>query len=202
MPGARVATGERVTLRTAETADIPFLQRAGANPEIRIPLGNPVMNREQYEISDDRNAPDKFVVCLEDDDASAGAPGGGSDSTGDNDSDSTGDNDSDDVTPIGFVGVADAHFKRPELGYWLVPEYRGDGYGKEAVSLAIDYVFQSHDTPAVEAEAFDFNEASRGLLESLGFIEEGRKRKFMFVDGAHRDMIQYGLLREEWESEK
>ncbi len=48
------------------------------------------------------------------------------------------------------------------------------------------------------AEAYDFNDASRGLLESLGFTEEGRRRKYMFVDGAHRDMVQYGLLREEW----
>ena len=192
MPGARVTSGERITLRTAETEDIPFLQRAGANPEIRIPLGNPVTNREQYEISDDRNAPEKFVVCLEGDDASAGAPG---------ESDGDGDDDNGDVTPIGFVGVADAHYKRPDLGYWLVSEYRGEGYGKRAVSLAIDHVFQSHDTPAVEAEAFDFNDASRGLLESLGFTEEGRKRKFMFVDGAYRDMIQYGLLREEWDGD-
>lgn len=32
MPGARVASGERVTLRTAEEEDAPFLQRAYANP--------------------------------------------------------------------------------------------------------------------------------------------------------------------------
>ncbi|KAB1192711.1 GNAT family N-acetyltransferase [Haloferax sp. MBLA0076] len=183
MPGARITSGERITLRTAETEDIPFLQRGGATPEIRFPLGNPVMNREQYEISDDRNAPDRFLVCLEDDDTPPIEPG------------------EDDVTPIGFVGVSDAHFKRPELGYWLIPEVHGEGYGKAAVSLAIDYVFRQYDTPAVEAEAFDFNDASRGLLESLGFTEEGRKRKFMFVDGEYRDMIQYGLLREEWESE-
>ncbi|WP_416838348.1 GNAT family N-acetyltransferase [Haloferax sp. DFSO52] len=180
MPGAIVASGERVALRTSETEDIPFLQRAGANPEIRIPLGGPLLNREQYEISDDRTAPDRFLVCLDGDGASPGRPS------------------EDDVTPIGRVSVVDAHYKRPELGYWLVPEYHGEGYGKEAVALVIDYVLRTHNTPAVEAEAFDFNDASRGLLESLGFTEEGRKRKFMFVDGAYRDMIQYGLLREEW----
>ena len=180
MPGARVAGGERVTLRTAETEDVPFLQRAGANPGIRFPLGNPVMNRERYDISDDRNAPDSFIVCLETDDTGPGRPDEG------------------DVTTIGSVNVADAHYKRPELGYWLVPEFHGEGYGRGAVSLAIDYAFRQYDVPAVEAEAFDFNDASRGLLASLGFVEEGRKRKFMFVDGEHRDMIQYGLLREEW----
>ncbi|MFC6800253.1 GNAT family N-acetyltransferase [Haladaptatus sp. DYSN1] len=181
MPGARVASGERVTLRTAEAEDIPFLQRGAANPEIRYPLGNPVKNQGQYEISASRTGPDTFIVCLEVEEAEAEA---------------------ETITRIGQVSVMDAHYKRPELGYWLVPEVHGEGYGKEAVSLVIDYAFRSYDTPAIGAEAFDYNDASRGLLESLGFTEEGCRRKFMFVDGEHRDMVQYGLLREEWELEE
>ncbi|SFK99018.1 Protein N-acetyltransferase, RimJ/RimL family [Halogranum rubrum] len=180
MPGARITSGERVTLRTVENEDIPFLQRAGSNPEIRYPLGNPLQNREQYEVSDDRNAPDRFLVCLEGDETPELL------------------DDADDVTRIGCVSVADAHYKRPELGYWLVPEFHGEGYGTESLSLVVDYVFRQYDTPAVGAGVFDFNDASRGLLELLGFVEEGRRRKFMFVDGEHRDMVQYGLLREEW----
>nr|WP_256548157.1 hypothetical protein [Natronosalvus rutilus] len=42
MPGARITSGERVTLRTVEREDVPFLQRAFANPEIRYPIGNPL----------------------------------------------------------------------------------------------------------------------------------------------------------------
>ncbi|SEO46317.1 Protein N-acetyltransferase, RimJ/RimL family [Halogranum amylolyticum] len=183
MPGARVASGDRVTLRTVEAEDVPFLQRAGANPEIRYPLGNPLRNREQYEISDERTAPDGFLVCLE----GEGTP----ELLGDDFEDH-------DLRRIGQVSVADAHYKRPELGYWLVPEVHGEGYGTESVALAVDYVFRQYDTPAVGAGAFDHNDASRRLLESLGFVEEGRRRKFMFVDGAYRDMVQYGLLREEW----
>ncbi|ELZ95099.1 protein N-acetyltransferase-like protein [Haloferax mucosum ATCC BAA-1512] len=180
MPGARTASGERVTLRTAEREDIPFLQRAGANPELRYSLGNPLRNREQYEISDDRNAPDQFLVCLESDETDAVEP------------------DDDDIRRLGQVTVADAHFKRPELGYWLIPEVHGEGYGRESVSLAIDYTFRTYDTPAIGAAAFDYNDASRGLLESLGFVEEGRQRKCIYVNGAYRDTIRYGLLREEW----
>ncbi|UVE51351.1 GNAT family N-acetyltransferase [Haloferax larsenii] len=184
MPGAIVTSGERVTLRTVETEDIPFTQRATTNPELRHTLGNPLMNREQHEISDDRNAPDQLLVCLESEDTDAVDP------------------DEDDITRIGQVTVADAHYKRPELGYWLVPDVHGEGYGKESVSLAIDDAFRTHDTPAIGAAAFAFNDASRGLLESLGFVEEGRQRKLMYVDGAHRDLVRYGLLREEWLGEE
>lgn len=178
MPGARVAAGDRVTLRTFESEDVPFVQRSSADPEIRHPLGNPVRNCEEIEVSEGKGA-DQFIVCV-DDEADPGEP------------------DPENLRRIGGVDVTDADYKRPELGYWLVPEVHGEGYGKAAVGLAVDFAFRQYDTPAVGAEAFDHNDASRGLLESLGFTEEGRKRKFMFVDGAHRDMVQYGLLREEW----
>ncbi|WP_306054180.1 GNAT family N-acetyltransferase [Natronococcus wangiae] len=179
MPGARVRRGERVTLRTLEDDDLPFLQRAYANPELRYPLGTPLKNREQLEAWLEDDDADRFLVCLDDAD-DPGVPA------------------ADETRPIGAVSVEDADWRRPELVYWLVPEVHGEGYGAEAVSLAIDYVFRTYDAPGVGAAAYDFNDASRALLESLGFAEEGRIRKDRFVDGLYRDTIRYGLLREEW----
>lgn len=179
MPGARITSGDRVTLRTVESEDIPFLQRGSVNPEIRYSLGTPLRNQEQFDVSDEKDT-DRFLVCLEADDIGPGQP----------DLDSVtppvsrvDDQAIDDVTRIGVVNVMDTDWKRPELGYWLVPEIHGKGYGKESVSLVIEYIFREYDTPAIGAEAFEFNDASRGLLESLGFTEEGRRRKLMFVDG-------------------
>ncbi|WP_459191369.1 GNAT family N-acetyltransferase [Halosimplex sp. J119] len=179
MPGPRIASGDRVTLRSVEQEDVPFLQRASANPEIRHPLGSYLRNQEAMDVSEEQGT-DRFLVCLDNEDAGPGQP------------------DEDETRRIGAVNVEEMHYRRPELGYWLIPEVHGQGYGKEAVGLVIDYVFRSYDKPAVGAGAFDHNDASRGLLESLGFVEEGRRRKFMFIDGEHRDMVQYGLLREEW----
>jgi ribosomal-protein-alanine N-acetyltransferase len=179
MPGARIKSGERVTLRTFEREDLPFNQRASANPEIRYPIGNPLRNQDQIEEGYEDGNSDQFLVCIEDD-AGPGQP------------------DEDDVRRIGVISVNDADWRRPELGYWLVPEVHGEGYGKESVALVIDYVFRVYDHPTVGAGAYDFNKASRGLLESLGFTEEGRIRKDRFIDGEYIDMIQYGLLRKEW----
>ena len=192
MPGTRVASGERVTLRTAEREDVAFLQRGCAEPEIRYPLGTPVRNQEEIEVTDDDGS-DRFIVCLDGDDAGPGQPDEVAEFGETRDGHAA-----DAVRRIGMVAVQDADYKRPELGYWLIPEVHDEGYGTEAVSLLVDYAFRTYDAPAVGAGAFGFNDASRGLLESLGFSEEGRRRKFVFVDGAHRDMVQYGLLREEW----
>lgn len=180
MPGARIASGDRVSLRTVESEDTPFLQRAYANPGIRYPAGTALKNRDEVESWNEGDDKDQFLVTLDGADAGPGQP------------------DDADVRRIGAVDVRDADWKRPELGYWLIPEVHGEGYGTEAVALVLDHVFRTYDTPAVGATAMDFNEASRGLLESLGFTEEGVVRKHRFVDGAYRDLYQYGLLRSEW----
>lgn len=180
MPGARITTGERVTLRTVEREDVPFLQRGTANAQLRYPLGSRLMNQGQVEREILDDSTDQFLVCLDGENAGPGQPAEGN------------------VNRIGVVFVEDASWRRPELVYWLVPAVHSDGYGKEALLLVIDYIFQVYDHPAVGAGVYEFNEASRGLLESLGFTEEGRIRKDRFIDGEYVDTIQYGLLRREW----
>lgn len=180
MPGARIESSERVTLRTLEQADIPFVQRAYANPEIRYPGGVPLQDQGQLEAWHEEQSGDQFLVCLDEENAS---PSQASE---------------DAVRPIGAISLTDTDWRRPELSYWLVPEVHGEGYGKEAVALVIEYGFRVYATPAVGARVYDFNDASRGLMESLGFTEEGRIRKDRFIDGEYRDTILYGLLRQEW----
>lgn len=178
MPGARVERGDRVSLRTLERDDIPFWQRGYADPEIRYPTGNPeAKSRAQLEALFEDDGHTSFVVCLED-----GTPESP---------------DEGDVRRIGHVSVK-LWGRTPTIGYWLVPEVHGNGYGTEAVSLVLEYAFRTYEAPAVRAKAFDYNTASRRLLESLGFKQEGRLRKDAFVDGEYRDGIVYGLLRREW----
>lgn len=177
MPGARIATDGDVTLRSLEAEDLPFLQRSFTNPEIRYPIGNPLKTRTDLEERHEDGDTPQFLVCL--DDAGPGTP-------------------DEEVERIGAASVDDVDWRRPDLGYWLKPEVHGQGYGKAAVSLVVDYVFRTYDHPAVGACAYEFNEASRGLLESLGFEEEGLTRRDRFIDGEYVDTVQYVLLREDW----
>jgi len=176
-----------VALRTLEREDLELIARAFANPEIRYPMGNPVRNGAAVEswfesLPDDDDAT-HFVVCRERDDAAPGVP------------------DEADVDRIGAVSVSGLTWRRPELAYWLVPEARGRGHGRAAVSLAVEFAFRTEAAPAVEAGVYAANDASRGLLESLGFVQEGRLRKRRFVDGDYVDAVKYGLLREEWDGD-
>lgn len=182
MPGAIVKRGERVTLRTLEREDFEVWQRGAANPEIRHLTGNSrVRNRDQLEESYENEDVTLFLVCLDDD----GGPGPV---------------ESQKLRQVG-VAVVKEWGRNPFLGIWLFPEVQGEGYGEEAASLLLDYTFRSYDTQAVRANAFDYNDPSRGLLEKLGFEQEGRLRKEAFIDGEYRDGVMYGMLREEWEDQ-
>ncbi|MFB6268595.1 MAG: GNAT family N-acetyltransferase [Halobacterium sp.] len=205
MPGPVIVQGDRVSLRTIEREDAEFLQRSNTDPRIRwylgsIHHGSRAEEEEGMEEWLESDSVAGYLACVDGvvdqgettewasgetasqaDDAPAGQP------------------DEDDTTPIGCVTARHVDGDRAWLGYWLVPEFHGEGYGKEMVRLAVDDVFQSFAVHGVSAGAYGFNEASRGLLESLGFQEEARRREARYIDGEYADEYQYGVLRDEWE---
>jgi ribosomal-protein-alanine N-acetyltransferase len=102
-----------------------------------------------------------------------------------------------DGTKIGYV----AHFlkdKLVELGYSLVPDERGKGYGTEAVRIAVDYLFLSKNIVRIQVETDPENVASQRILQKAGFTKEGVIRKSFFCRGEWRDTALFSILREEW----
>ena len=102
---------------------------------------------------------------------------------------------------IGYVG----HFKSKDcigIGYMLVKEERGKGYGSEAVQMIVDYLFLHKNIVRVQAETHPNNRASIRVLEKAGFTLEGRIRKSFFSRGVYRDTAMYSILREEWNAPK
>ena len=106
-----------------------------------------------------------------------------------------------DGTKIGYI----AHFKSKgwtAIGYMLVPNERGKGYGGEAVQLMVDYLFLTKDIVRIQAETHPENKASSRVLEKAGFSKEGIIRKSFFSRGVWRDTALYSVLREEWKEPK
>ncbi|MFC6725299.1 GNAT family N-acetyltransferase [Halobium palmae] len=173
MPGETFLRTDRLTLRTVERDDVDFLQRGHNDPDVRTPLG-------MYGPKNGAQVEGFVQGSVEDDDSI------------------------DllvcvDDDPVGAATVNNLHWDRPALGYWLVPEARGNGYATEAVGALVDHLFETYDRHGVHARVFDFNEASRALLDRLGFAEEGRLRENRFRRGEYVDELTYGLLRREWE---
>ncbi|ADI08004.1 Acetyltransferase including N-acetylase of ribosomal protein-like protein [Streptomyces bingchenggensis BCW-1] len=101
---------------------------------------------------------------------------------------------------VGFARLAlDPHQQRAAtIGFALRPDAWGVGYGRETVRLLLSLAFDDLDLHRVWAARAPLNTASEKTLLAAGMTEEGRIRGHVYVRGAWRDSIVYGILREEW----
>ena len=77
-------------------------------------------------------------------------------------------------------------------------EYRGRGYGYEAMQLALQFAFDEINLHRLQLTVFSYNTNAIALYEKLGFQREGVMREALLRDGTRHDMLMYGLLRGEW----
>ncbi len=77
---------------------------------------------------------------------------------------------------------------------------RAKGYGGQALDLLLKYGFHCLGMERITANTLEVNAGSRRLLETHGFLLEGRERKAVYLNGQKYDRLCYGLLREEYEA--
>lgn len=104
-----------------------------------------------------------------------------------------------DGTRIGFIGHWIVQPNRMmEIGYNIIPNEKGKGYGTEAIQLIVDYLFLSQNIGRIQAITDVRNKASQSVLEKVGFSMEGTIRKSAFVREVWTNAYLYSILREEW----
>ncbi len=102
-------------------------------------------------------------------------------------------------TAIGTLAVNEKRQGRvAEIGYSLVRRQWGKGLAREAVRLAIGYLFEVEGYRRIFADTDPDNAPSNKLLTQLGFTLEGRLRGEWETHIGVRDSLIWGLLREEW----
>lgn len=189
MVGPEFLRGDRVGLRTYEEEDVAFVRDAVNDPRVWRALGgqytptNLAMERKFFEDASRSDDVVQFVVTARGDgDEEAGGADGGGEAT--------------EPVRIGMVELDRVEWDRgrAEVAFFVAPAFQGGGYARDALATLIEYAFDELGLHKLTAEAFAFNEASRGLLESLGFVEEGRLREEEWVDGEWVDVVRYGLL--------
>lgn len=174
MPGAVFLRGQRVTLRTVERSDADLLQRAYNEPEFQegFLLPHPTTRRgieERIENTVEDDDESIYLLVVADGDA------------------------------VGGVSIRDVRGPHGMLAYWLLPGARGEGLVTEACALLVDHAFQSLRLHRVFAWTVDDNDASRAVLDRLGFTHEGTYREHVYTRGTYHDTEHYGLLESEWD---
>lgn len=175
MPGPAFLSGEAIQLRAIEEADLPFVRDGVNDPRVWKSVGGQVtptnlaMERKFF---DDANRSENVVQFLV----------------------------SEGETRVGVVELDPIEWERAraEVAFWIAPAHQGSGYARDALETLVAYAFEQLGLHKLTAEAFAFNEASIGLLASVGFEREGTFRAEEYVDDAWIDVARFGLLAEEW----
>ncbi len=103
---------------------------------------------------------------------------------------------------IGSCGfhTIDARSRAGELGIVIgAPEYRGQGYGADAVQTLASFGFYTLNLNRVYLRVFADNARAIRCYEKVGFQLEGRLRQDNYTNGVYRDTLVMGLLRSDWE---
>ena len=91
-------------------------------------------------------------------------------------------------------------WRKCTLGYELAAEAQGQGYMHEALLAVLDWGFANMELNRIEAQVHPENAASLRSIARLGFQQEGLLRELGFWRGQYHDMLQYSLLRKDWEA--
>jgi ribosomal-protein-alanine N-acetyltransferase len=89
-----------------------------------------------------------------------------------------------------FYGAVGLYFlnnelKKAELGFWLMPEFWGQGIITESALLAIEYGFKKMHLKRIEAEVETENRMSKRVMEKLQFIHKDTKKDCEIKNGKY-----------------
>ncbi len=77
-------------------------------------------------------------------------------------------------------------------------EYRGKGYGAEAIQLILNYGFKTMNLHSINLTVHANNCAGISCYKKVGFREVGRLPEVFFIDGKYVDKIYMGILENDF----
>jgi len=172
-------TGERVRLRAPERTDIPTFVKWFNDPEVtQFLLRSPPMGMEEEERWFDNLVRDEGkVFCIETLDGRL----------------------------IGNLGVMhiDWSNRKADIGVVLgEKDYWSKGYGTEAITLLLGYMFEELNLHRIWLYCEEDNKRAQRCYEKCGFRKEGVFRDNRRKGGRYLNDIVYSVLRQEWDAMK
>jgi [ribosomal protein S5]-alanine N-acetyltransferase len=94
---------------------------------------------------------------------------------------------------LGLLSISWCH-RRAEVGYWLLPEFRGKRLLRHGLSRLAAWAFDDVGMERLELVANLDNAPSCSLAASVGFIREGLLRSYAYGRYGREDLYIYSLL--------
>ncbi|KAF8970124.1 acyl-CoA N-acyltransferase [Flammula alnicola] len=102
---------------------------------------------------------------------------------------------------VGFTalwGNAERGHRHSDYSIVLMPEFWNKGYGQAITKFMVHYAFLHLNMHRISLVVYEGNERAIAVYKKIGFINEGRQRKARWCNGAWSDIIQMGILMEDW----
>lgn len=104
------------------------------------------------------------------------------------------------VGEISLGAIAYGSMRTGIVGYWIDRGHAGKGLTPLAVAVLADWAFFAEQGPhlhRLEIALLPENSNSRRVVEKVGFIYEGIRRRYMHVAGQWRDHETWSLIAED-----
>ena len=101
---------------------------------------------------------------------------------------------------VGQLSVSDISagaLRSASIGYWVSRHVAGRGVTPTAVALAIDYAFAELRLHRIEICIRPENAASLRVVHKLGMRYEGRRERYIHIDGKWCDHESFAVTGEE-----
>lgn len=96
------------------------------------------------------------------------------------------------VNSISFGSLRSA-----QAGYWVASEFAGRGVAPAALALATDHCWTTLGLHRMEVNIRPENQASRRVVDKLGFRCEGTRERYLHINGDWADHLSFALTVEE-----
>ena len=105
--------------------------------------------------------------------------------------------DNEDRKPIGIIAMSSIRWESRccEIGIAIYDRnYRGKGYGRDALSTALRFAFEDMNLHLVYLQVDESNEEARRLYSSLNFEYEGTLRDRYYREGRYRNVMMMSIV--------
>jgi RimJ/RimL family protein N-acetyltransferase len=104
----------------------------------------------------------------------------------------------DDRAHIGNASIHDIDWVSRTGAFGLFvgePSAWNRGFGSDAIRTLVRFAFEEMNLRKLRIDVFDYNERAKHVLESHGFVQEGRLRDEFYREGAYHDIVILSVFR-------
>ena len=109
----------------------------------------------------------------------------------------------DDRAHIGNASIHDIDWVSRTAAFGLFvgePSAWNRGFGSDAIRTLVRFAFEEMNLHKLRINVFEYNDRAKHVLETHGFVQEGRLRREFYREGSYHDLLILSIFRDAQES--